>query len=287
MLCAVGDLVEDVVVWLEGPPRRGTDTTARVFRSRGGSAANVVAFAALSGARSRFIGRVGDDEVGARLVEGLEACGAEVRVQRAGRTGTIVVLVEPDGERTMLPDRAACTELADVPADWVEGVQVLHVPAYSLVVEPLATAALALAGAARAGGARVSVDASSVDVLERFGVADFRELLGRMRPDVVIANADEAVVLDLLARPLGMLTVAKDGPRPVTVLDAGGGVRTVEVPPLASVVDTTGAGDAFAAGFLAAWAEGRPPAEAAAAGNRLAARVLAHPGASLTGGSTT
>lgn len=287
MLCSVGDLVEDVVVWLEGPPRRGTDASARIFRRRGGSAANVAAFAAQSGARARFIGRVGDDDVGARVVSMLEATGVEVLVQRKGRTGTIVVLVEPGGERTMLPDRAACTELADVPPGWVDGVRVLHVPAYSLVVEPLATAALALAGVARAGGARVSIDASSVDVLEHFGVAAFRDLLGRICPDAVIANADEAAVLGLLEHPLGFLTVAKDGPRPVTLVDADGGVRTVEVPPLASVVDTTGAGDAFAAGFLAAWADGRPPEEAAASGNRLAARVLANPGASLAGGSST
>jgi sugar/nucleoside kinase (ribokinase family) len=279
----VGDLVEDVVVWLEAPPRRGTDTPARVFRRRGGSAANVVSFAALDGSPARFIGRVGDDPLGERLVADLAATGAEVLVQHEGRSGTIVVLVEPGGERTMLPDRGACTELAGVPAEWLDGIAVLHLPAYSLVVEPLGATARSLATQSRHRGALLSIDASSVDVLERFGPGAFRRLLADLAPDVVLANADEAVVLDLAGAPIGRLVVVKSGPAPVTVIDAAGGRTTVPVPQLATVADTTGAGDAFAAGFLAALAAGAGPTDAAVAGNRLAARVLTQPGASLGG----
>ena len=107
VLCAVGDLVEDIVVWLAGAPGEGTDTEARVFRRRGGSAANVAALCAANGTPARFVGHVGADDLGDRLLATLSASGVDVRVRRGGRTGTIVVLVAPGGERTMLTDRGA------------------------------------------------------------------------------------------------------------------------------------------------------------------------------------
>ena len=113
MLCAVGDLVEDIVVWLAGAPGEGTDTDARVFRRRGGSAANVAALCAASGTPARFVGHVGADDLGDRLLASSRASGVDVAsCERGGRTGTIVVLVAPGGERTMLTDRGAALDLA-------------------------------------------------------------------------------------------------------------------------------------------------------------------------------
>jgi sugar/nucleoside kinase (ribokinase family) len=286
VLCAIGDLVEDVVVWLAAPPRRGTDTDARVFRHRGGSAANVAAFAAHAGHRSAFVGRVGHDSLGERLVQSLVDGGVVARVQREGRSGTIVVLVEPGGERTMLADRAACTELADVPAAWVTDTSIVHVPAYSLTVEPLATTALWLVDCARRAGALVSIDASSVAVLEAFGVPAVLDLLDRVCPDVVLANAEEAASLGLPGQRPGLTTVVKDGPRAVRVHAPGRPPAEVAVPLLTGVTDTTGAGDAFAAGFLPVFAMGRSLDEAVAAGIALAARVLTSPGASIDEGGS-
>ena len=97
-LTVVGDLVEDVVVWPDGPVARGSDTPSRVFRSRGGSAANV-AVAAAPLVPTRFLGCVGSDPLGERLVAELEAAGTEVRVQRRGRTGGV-------GHPAILPCRA-------------------------------------------------------------------------------------------------------------------------------------------------------------------------------------
>jgi sugar/nucleoside kinase (ribokinase family) len=282
VLCAVGDLVEDIVVWLPGPPRPGTDTPARVFRRRGGSAANVAAFAAATGTKSRFIGRVGDDTAGHSLVAALRAEDVDVCVDHVGRTGTIVVLVEPDGERTMLPDRATATTLSHIADDWLLGVELIHLPAYSLTVEPLASAALDAAVRVRANGGRVSVDASSTSELQQFGTSRFHALLDQMRPDVLIANADEArlLYLDERPRPFGCVVV-KDGPRAVRLMCDGNASEHVEVPAVTGVHDTTGAGDAFAAGFLCALLVGEEPVVAARAGVALAARTLTRPGATL------
>jgi sugar/nucleoside kinase (ribokinase family) len=278
VLCAVGDLLEDVVVWLAASPQRATDTGARIVRQRGGSAANVAAFAAAIGGVARFVGRVGDDEVGGRLIAVLAAGGVEVRVERVGRTGTIVVLVEPDGERTMLSDRGAATELSEIGPDVLDGVTVVHLPAYSLTVEPIGGACRALAAEAHRRRIPLSVDTSSVAVLQQYGPERFRTLVAALAPTVVFAAADEAAVLDWRCRAPVPLLVVKDGPRPVRIL-TDGRVEQVVVTAAEEVADTTGAGDAFAAGFLGAWVGGTPPFEAARRASDLAAAVLSRPGA--------
>lgn len=274
VLAVLGDLVEDVVVWLDEPVRRGTDTAARVFRSRGGSAANVAACAA-GLVPTRFLGCVGDDPLGDQLVAQLTGAGVDVRAQRRGRTGTVVVLVEPGGERTMLPDRAAATGLQPLAPDDLDGVALLHVPAYGLDGGSTAQVVEGLLGQLP-----VSVDASSSAVLERLGPQRVRALLERARPVLLLANADEARVLELGARPLrGVTTVLKDGPRRTTVLHPDGRAEHVDVPPVEAVRDSTGAGDAFAAAVLAAVLDGRGVRAGVEAGHALARGVLMQPGA--------
>jgi len=284
MLCAVGDLVEDVVVLLGGPPARGTDTTARISRHRGGSAANVTVAAAAASRekRSRFIGHVGADDLGDRLLAELAAAGVDLAVTRGGHTGSIVVLVDPDGERTMLTDRGASPDLSVVDAAWIDGATVVHIPAYSLAVQPLAGSARRIASLAHRHGVPVSVDASSVAVLEEMGVDLFRALVDEIEPEVLFANADEAALLGLSddASPASVdLTVVKRGAGPTLLRSAAGDVLEVEPEPVDGVVDTTGAGDAYAAGFLVASLEGSSLGDAARAGHRLAAAALVRKGA--------
>ena len=269
MLAVVGDLVEDVVVRIATPPALGTDTPARVERRRGGSAATVAACAATTGAGVRFIGCVGADELGERLIRGLGVEGVDVLVQRRGRTGSVVVLVGPDGERTMLPDRGAATDLTDVDPAWLDGVTWLHVPSYSLLSEPIGAATRRLIVELRRAGGRLSVDVSSVAIVDQFGIERYHELLGELAPDVVFANGSESHLL-----PGGLSTViVKDGPRPVQVRGSEG-EWDVDVPALSDVADSTGAGDAFAGGYLAATIRGESVREAVAAGIDLAAATL-------------
>lgn len=277
MLVTVGDLVEDMIVLLHGPVNIASDTDVTVTRRRGGSAANMASTAARLGHSVRFIGQVGDDDVGSNLVATLTADGVEVVVRRHGRSGTIVCLVDAEGERTMLSDRGACIDLSPADATWLDGARTLHLPLYSLAVEPLATTSIDLVRLAHERGVRVSLDASSVSVMEGLGRDHITRILSAVRPDVLLCNDDEAHHLGELGHPDaigGGLVVVKRGSGPATALGADGTSVSVAAPDLGRIADTTGAGDAFAAGFLVALAAGDDAATALAAGHSSAGRHL-------------
>lgn len=278
-LAVVGDLLEDVVIWTRAPIERGNDNAAKVYRSRGGSAANVAA-AATRRCPVRFIGRVGADARGDQLVAELQGTGIDVRVQRAGRTGTVVVLVDPDGERTMFPDRAAASELDTIDSDWLDGIGWLHVPLYGLATPPARQAITELMERMTTFGVPTSIDVSAVSVMREFGTAPTMDLLDELAPRIVFANSDESDFLGLDAHtpPPGRTYIVKRGPAPVEIRTTTG-IEFVPVPRLAEVLDSTGAGDAFAAGFLSAVIAGSTVSEAARSGSELASIALGQPGA--------
>jgi sugar/nucleoside kinase (ribokinase family) len=290
VLAVLGDLLEDVVVWNAGSIRRGTDSPATIHRTRGGSAANVAA-AASSEVAVRFIGRVGSDPLGDQLEAAMRALGIDVRLQRGGKTGTVVVLVDATGERDMIPDRGAAGELEPIEVRWLDGVSWLHVPLYAFATEATARAATDFIAEAHARAIPVSIDASSVSLLEALGLEQSRALVDQLAPTLVFANADEAAVLGLLDSPppAGRTVVVKRGADSVRVLvDVGadglaepvGTATAVDFPvvPVAAVLDSTGAGDCFAAAFLAAQLRAEPLETAVLRASRAAGRSLAHPG---------
>ena len=298
MLCVIGDLVEDVVVWLPTALSYGTDTPSKIVRTRGGSASNVTVFAAAvnfnsnTKFRSRLIAQVGNDALGDQLVATLEGSGVEPCVVRSGRTGSIVVIVSPDGERTMLTDRAAATQLERAPKNWHNGVSVLHVPAYSLFSEPIGGATRECIATAHEKNIAVSIDASSASLIKTFGVARFRDLVAELNPRIFFCNTDEAEILNLVAQPLEVdIVVIKAGAAPTTLITRST-KSTTAVASVGEIIDSTGAGDAFAAGFLTRFEQTHiyessrsQPAEqlhdCVIAGHELAARVLRSPGATM------
>ena len=274
----LGDLLEDVVVHRRSGVRTDTDTPCAILRRRGGSAANAAVAAAgvLGPGRVRFFGQVGADPLGDRLLDELAGGGVEPCVRRDGRTGTVVVLVGEAGERTMLTDRGACAELDGFERAWLDDLAILHVAGYSLLEDPSATAARRMIGAVRGAGGTVSVDACSVGAIADAGVVAFRETLTEVVPDVLLCDAGEARLLESTGgyRQLAGLVIVKDGARPTRLYGEEFDGESIAPPHLEDVPDTTGAGDTFAGGLLAARLEGCTWREATEAGQAAAAAHL-------------
>ena len=248
-ICTLGDLLLDVVVRSSAPLARGADSPVQTRLATGGQAANVASWAVELGASARCIAKSGDDPAGELARSLLARRGVELVGPVEGRTGVVVALVGADGERTMATDRGVSPELApeELDASWLEGCSWLHVSGYSLLAEPIAEAALAAARLARGRGASLSADLSSWSSIRDYGPERFRANLEALGPDVVFANEPEWEMVGG-AYALAETAVVKRGSRGVEVRSAAG---VEEHPPLGSAVqDTTGAGDALAAGFL-------------------------------------
>ena len=292
----LGDLMVDVVLAPAAPLETGTDVPGRVTLVQGGSAANTARWLGRLGARSSLVCAVGRDAAGRALVDALREDRVVPRVTRVAgaRTGRIGVLVTPDGERSFVADRGAADALApgDLRASWFARADAVHLPVYSLLGEPLGLAGRRGVILAREAGAMVSVDLASIVPLLARGRRAARTLIDEVAPDLLFATAAEAEALLGRYRPEGLLDLApmaviKRGSKGATVLAREGDdqLRFEVATEHITASDTTGAGDAFDAGFLVGWfaarAAGRSlPASlqrAALAGHRAATRQLSTP----------
>jgi ribokinase len=247
MICVLGDAHLDVVVRMSAPLAQDTDTPAATCFGVGGQAANVAAWVSALGGRSRLIAAVGTD-LGAEIVSaelarrGVELVGPVV----PGNTGVVVSLSNGGTHRSMLTDRGVGTavDAGAIRPEWLDGCEWLHLSGYALAHEPMRTAAVVVARAAIQRAVRLAVDLSSTAMIEAFGVAAFCDLLASIDPHIVFGTQAEAAVLRGGRLPGQGTLIVKLGAEGVRV-----GERHFPAPP-AAPVDSTGAGDAFAAGYL-------------------------------------
>jgi ribokinase len=292
----LGDLVVDVVMAPDRDLQRGTDVTGRVILRQGGSAATTARWLGRIGAHSSLICAIGRDAAGRALVAATTADRVTVRAVRiaGARTGRIGVLVEPGGERSFITERGAALRLRpeDIRPAWLSGADALHLPAYSLLDQPLGLAGMSAAKLAHEAGILVTLDLSSSGPLLAKGRDTALSLVLSAAPDLLFATKDECRAIvgakhEERLLDLAPIAVVKRGRKGATILARDGRRRLrfeVATSPI-SAADTTGAGDAFDAGFLAGWLEGRrrglalPAAlqRGAVLGNRTALRHLTNP----------
>ena len=271
----------------------GTDVPGGITLRQGGSAANAARWLARLGARTTLIAAVGRDPVGRALVKAVQSDGVTARVARlAGeRSGRIGVFVAPSGERSFVADRGAADLLkpAALETGWFKRASLLHLPAYSLIGETLGAAGRRAIQLTRKAGGTVSVDLASTGPLLARGRPAAVALIKDAGADLLFATAAEAEALLGHGRleallELAPVAVVKRGARGATVmaLEDGTRLRFEVATRHLRATDTTGAGDAFDAGFIVDWLTSRSKGRslraslqaAALAGHRAAARHL-------------
>lgn len=257
-LVTLGDLALDVVVSLEAPLVPGDDRPALTAIGAGGQAANVAAWAAALGAEARLVGKRGADLVAGLLAEQLRARGVELAGPCEGRSA-VVVSFSGQGERSLASDRGSAAWLRPEELDpaWF-ACDRFYLSGYALAAEPVASAASRGVALARAAGATLCLDLSSFTLFD----SGFRERVRRLSPELVFATEAEAERFG----PLETRWLLKRGPLGLSLDGVDHPAAETEL------CDTTGAGDALAAGYLVG---GVPLALAAAA--RCCARLGSMP----------
>lgn len=287
----VGDVITDIIVMPEGPMVRGSDRRAKIRSSPGGSGANQAVWLGSLGVPVRFVSRVAAAELDTNLAY-FRSRGVEpiLTGDPDSPSGVLISIVDSDGERSFLTDRGANLNLsvADLPPSLLDGTDLLLVSGYSFFSAGPRAAVMALLKEAKERKIPTAVDPASVGFLREVGPEAF--LKWTAGTGTIFANLDEALELTgSVDLNLQMQTLGRFYARAVIKRGAAGaaiggrnGVQLSMPAPLSDVIDTTGAGDAFAAAFLACELAGHPVEACLKAGVEAGAEAV-----TLIGGQPT
>jgi sugar/nucleoside kinase (ribokinase family) len=285
VLC-IGDVMLDVIARINVSPQKinfGSDTASRISTSSGGAAGNVAAWLTRTDARSTIVSHVGDDPAGAAIVAEFDALGVSHGdlVIPGETSGVVVVLVDSSGERTMFPDKGANSRLSAQDLPDLNSFQAVYISGYALL-NPLARdGVLAMIAKIKAAGLPIYFDPASVGAMKDVADKELHNWFSMM--DVLFLNEEESIYLTGsvdIERALNYLldfsqvVVIKRGS--AGAIAKARGFDSISLPAVAAtVIDTTGAGDSFAAGFIASYSKNHDLTAALQAGGELAAGCVA------------
>jgi sugar/nucleoside kinase (ribokinase family) len=285
VLC-IGDVMLDVIARINVSPQKinfGSDTASRISTSSGGAAGNVAAWLTRTDARSTIVSHVGDDPAGAAIVAEFDALGVSHGdlVITGETSGVVVVLVDSSGERTMFPDKGANSRLTVTDLPDLGAFQAVYISGYALL-NPLARdGVLAMIAKIKADGLPIYFDPASVGAMKDVADKELHNWFSMM--DVLFLNEEESIYLTGsvdIERALNYLldfsqvVVIKRGS--AGAIAKARGFDSISLPAVAAtVIDTTGAGDSFAAGFIASYSKNHDLTAALQAGGELAAGCVA------------
>jgi len=285
ILC-IGDLALDVISQLKEPINYGNDTASRISSHPGGQAANVATWITQTNSKAHLVARTGNDPVGFALITDLDKYGvAHLNLMHSGRpTGVVVILVDANGERTMFPDNGANADLevSDLPPlDEFDGV---YISGYALLDFRSRDAVLAMIKKIKASGKPIFFDPTTTGAMKVVSKDEVLSWVALM--DGILLNSEEALYLggatDVGTAEQNLLkyvplVVIKLGSKGAMAVKDGTSAKVPAV--TTNVVDTTGAGDSFAAGFIPKWLETNDLTQALSAGAALAAKCVSTVGA--------
>jgi sugar/nucleoside kinase (ribokinase family) len=291
VLC-IGDVMLDVVVALQAPINYGEDTPSKITTHGGGAAGNVASWIAHAGTAASIVARIGNDSAGAAITSEFEDLGVDYSSLRktSDATGVVVVVVDKKGERTMFPEAGANSGLVITDMPDLAGFDAAYVSGYALLNPRSRTGVLDMIAVIKSAGLPIFYDTVTVGAMQEVDRALIQSWLPLM--DYVLPNEEEALYVadasdidSALTKLLELCpaVIIKRGPSGVIAQNRGG--TRIDIAAIKTVVaDTTGAGDSFAAGFIATKISGGDLTASLKAGVTLAAKCVANIGARPQGG---
>jgi sugar/nucleoside kinase (ribokinase family) len=291
VLC-IGDVMLDVVVALQAPINYGEDTPSKITTHGGGAAGNVASWIAHAGTAASIVARIGNDSAGAAITSEFEDLGVDYSSLRktSDATGVVVVVVDKKGERTMFPETGANSGLVVTDMPDLAGFDAAYVSGYALLNPRSRTGVLDMIAVIKSAGLPIFYDTVTVGAMKEVDRALIQSWLPLM--DYVLPNEEEALYVadasdidSALTKLLELCpaVIIKRGPSGVIAQNRGG--TRIDIAAIKTVVaDTTGAGDSFAAGFIATKISGGDLTASLKAGVTLAAKCVANIGARPQGG---